>query len=252
MRFGCEFVCCSQDAGSATATVRDARGSDLEIRAGYIVGCDGGASAVRKQLGISFAETVISCGSIRRSTIARSSSTEFLSARGPAGAATTTSPTRSRRFSSCRTPRRHWTLHANVDAPEHMAAQFERVVGVPIRYEMLYVGAWKLNLLLADRYGAGRVFLAGDAAHLVIPTGGLGMNTGVGDATDLAWKLEATLRGWGGPGLLASYAIGAAAGRRPEHRCITIRVARPEKVAIAVSCRTSGRRRRRGRRRATT
>ena len=69
---------------------------------------------------------------------------------------------------------------------------------------MLYVGQWKQNLLLADRYRAGRVFLAGDAVHLVIPTGGLGMNTGVGDAIDLSWKLDATLRGWGGPKLLDS------------------------------------------------
>ena len=49
------------------------------------------------------------------------------------------------------------------------------------------------------------MFLAGDAVHLVIPTGGLGMNSGVGDAIDLGWKLEATLKGWGGPNLLASY-----------------------------------------------
>jgi hypothetical protein len=51
------------------------------------------------------------------------------------------------------------------------------------------------------------VFIAGDAAHLVIPTGGLGMNSGVGDAVDLSWKLAATLQGWGGPGLLRSYEI---------------------------------------------
>jgi hypothetical protein len=60
---------------------------------------------------------------------------------------------------------------------------------------------------LADRYRAGRVFLAGDAVHLVIPAGGLGMNTGVGDAFDLSWKLAATLEGWGGPKLLESYEI---------------------------------------------
>ena len=78
-----------------------------------------------------------------------------------------------------------------------MAAQFERTVGVPVRYDMLYVGAWKLNLLLADRYQAGRVFLAGDAVHLVIPTGGLGMNSGVGDAIDLGWKLRGDARAAG-------------------------------------------------------
>ena len=93
------------------------------------------------------------------------------------------------------------------NVPNEMAAQFERTIGVPVPYEMLYVGEWKLNLLLADRYRSGRVFLAGDAAHLVIPTGGLGMNTGVGDAVDLSWKLAATLHGWGGPNLLASYEV---------------------------------------------
>jgi hypothetical protein len=92
-----------------------------------------------------------------------------------------------------------------------MKSQFERTIGVPVKYEMLYVGEWKQNLLIADHYGRGRVFLAGDAVHLVIPTGGLGMNSGVGDAIDLGWKLAATLQGWGGPRLLASY----EAERRP-------------------------------------
>jgi hypothetical protein len=84
---------------------------------------------------------------------------------------------------------------------------FEQTVAMPVDYQMLYVGQWRQNLLLAERYQEGRVFLAGDAVHLVIPTGGLGMNTGVGDAIDLSWKLAATLQGWGGPGLLASYEI---------------------------------------------
>src|SRR5262249_60201085 len=60
---------------------------------------------------------------------------------------------------------KHWTLHAVVEKDEDMAAQFEKAVGVPVNYEMLYVGQWKQNLLLADHYGDGRVFLAGDAAH---------------------------------------------------------------------------------------
>lgn len=78
---------------------------------------------------------------------------------------------------------------------------------MPVNYEMLSCAPWRQNLLLADHYGHGRVFLAGDAVHLVIPTGGLGMNSGVGDAVDLSWKLAATLKGWGGPALLTSYEI---------------------------------------------
>ena len=102
---------------------------------------------------------------------------------------------------------KHWTLHATLERGEDMKRQFEKTVGIPVKYEMLYVGAWRHNLLLADRFRDRRVFLAGDAVHLVIPTGGLGMNGGVGDAVDLGWKLAATLRGWGGPQLLDSYEI---------------------------------------------
>jgi 2-polyprenyl-6-methoxyphenol hydroxylase-like FAD-dependent oxidoreductase len=207
VRYGCEFVSLSQDASVATAIVRQADGSTHEIQAHFIVGCDGGSSAVRKQLGIQLRgegnilrlhQGLYHCpdlydlipigdgpGKGRHYHIADSQST----------------------FLIMQDSTRHWTLHAVVDSPQDMAVQFERTVGVAIRYEMLYVGEWKQNLLLADRYRAGRVFLAGDAVHLVIPTGGLGMNTGVGDAIDLSWKLAATLRGWGGPKLLDSYEI---------------------------------------------
>ena len=127
----------------------------------------------------------------------------FRSARG----VTITSRTPKGVFSIVQDSTRHFTLHSVVDKDEDMATMFERVVAMPVKYEMLYVGQWKMNLLLADRYGEGRVFLAGDAVHLVIPTGGLGMNTGVGDAIDLSWKLAATLQSWGGPNLLASYEL---------------------------------------------
>jgi len=88
-----------------------------------------------------------------------------------------------------------------------MKTLFEQIVGVPVKYEMLTCNPWRQNLLLAERFGEGRVFLAGDSVHLVIPTGGLGMNGGVGDAIDLSWKLAGTLQGWGGPNLLHSYEI---------------------------------------------
>jgi hypothetical protein len=70
---------------------------------------------------------------------------------------------------------------------------------------MIAVAPWRHNLLCAQRYIDRRVMLAGDSAHLVIPTAGLGLNTGIGDAIDLAWKLAAVLWGWGGPELLQSY-----------------------------------------------
>ena len=79
--------------------------------------------------------------------------------------------------------------------------------------------------MCAERYDDGRAFLAGDAAHLVIPTGGLGMNTGVGDAVDLSWKLAATLAGWGGPQLLASY--------EEERRPIGLRNVKASRAAMA-------------------
>jgi 2-polyprenyl-6-methoxyphenol hydroxylase-like FAD-dependent oxidoreductase len=89
----------------------------------------------------------------------------------------------------------HWSLHAVVSSDEEMKAQFEKVVGFPVKYEMLYCAPWRQTLLLADKYRDQRVMPTGDAAHLVIPTGGLGMNTGLGDAFDLSWKLAATLQG---------------------------------------------------------
>ena len=70
---------------------------------------------------------------------------------------------------------------------------------------------WVRRELVAERYGEGRVLLAGDAAHMLSPTGAFGMNTGIQDAVDLSWKLAAVLQGWGGPQLLGSY----DAERRP-------------------------------------
>jgi 2-polyprenyl-6-methoxyphenol hydroxylase-like FAD-dependent oxidoreductase len=91
------------------------------------------------------------------------------------------------------------------------AALLRRAVGRPMDVEWLGLSIWSRRSLVADSYGKGRVFLAGDAVHQLSPTGALGMNTGIGDAVDLGWKLAAIVRGWGGPDLLASY----DAERRP-------------------------------------
>ena len=78
-------------------------------------------------------------------------------------------------------------------------------VGRRIPYGLIGVSPWVAHDLVAMSYRAGSAFLAGDAAHLNPPTGGFGLNTGMGDVIDLGWKLSAVLAGWGGPQLLDSY-----------------------------------------------
>ena len=223
VRYGCEFVSLSQRPPTASPRpCGSPTGAASTITRAYIVGCDGGASTVRKQLGIQLRGE----GNLLRLYQALyrcpSSSTGFRSATAPAEGGTITSPTAQSTFLIMQDSTKHWTLHAVVERPEEMAAQFERTIGVPVPYEMLYVGEWKQNLLLADRYRAGRVFLAGDSAHLVIPTGGLGMNTGVGDAIDLSWKLQATLRGLGRTEPAPLVRNRAAPGRRPQRRRLAL------------------------------
>jgi len=109
----------------------------------------------------------------------------------------------------------HFGLHTLLSPDADFAATIRQLAGYDCHVEILGVREWTMHLLLAQSYGRGRVLIAGDAAHLVIPTGGLGMNTGVGDATDLAWKLAGVIQGWGGPALLPAYeAERRAVGRR--------------------------------------
>jgi 2-polyprenyl-6-methoxyphenol hydroxylase-like FAD-dependent oxidoreductase len=206
VRYGCEFLSFSQDSSRVTSET-----SSGTIRSEYLVGCDGGSSTVRQQLGIGLSGE----GDLLRLRQGLFRCDELFGRipidGGPGHGRHYHVADERSSFLIMQDSTRHWTLHAVLDDDAAMAPQFERTIGVPVKYEMLHVGEWKQNLLLADQYGRGRVFLAGDAVHLVIPTGGLGMNSGVGDAIDLGWKLAATLQGWGGPKLLASY----GAERRP-------------------------------------
>ena len=202
VRYACEFVSFAQDAGSVTARVK--RGDEtMELRALYLIGCDGGASAVRRQLGIKL-EGEANLLQLRQALYR----CDDLFERIPIGKGRHYHVADNHStFLIVQDSTKHFTLHSVVDSDAEMKTMFERTVAMPVEYEMLSCAPWRQNLLLADSYGQGRVFLAGDAVHLVIPTGGLGMNSGVGDAIDLAWKLAATLQGWGGPGLLASYEV---------------------------------------------
>ncbi len=206
VRFGHELTAFAEDAGGVTATLAT-DGAETTVRGKYLVGCDGGASVVRKGLGIklrgegnllSLSQALFRCDALA----------DMLPiGEGPGLGRHYHVADDKATFLIMQDSMRHWTLHSVVDSPEEMKARFEAVVARPVEYEMLYCGGWRQNLLLADRYRKGRVLIAGDAAHLVIPTGGLGMNTGVGDAVDLAWKLWGALKGWGGPGLVDSYEV---------------------------------------------
>ena len=206
VRFGCEFVSFAQDETGVSVTARTSDGRTETLRGSYVVGCDGGASAVRKQLGIPLRGENLT--QLRQALYRCDALFDMIPiGRGPGHGRHYHVADEHASFLIMQDSTKHFTLHATVDSDEGMKRQFEQVVGVPVAYEMLSCQQWRQNLLLADRYRDGRVFLAGDAVHLVIPTGGLGMNTGVGDAFDLSWKLAAVLGGWGGAKLLDSYEI---------------------------------------------
>ncbi len=95
--------------------------------------------------------------------------------------------------------------HTDVDRDE-VTAWVKAAIGADIPVEVIGHYPWSAGqALVAERYKAGRIMIAGDAAHLFTPTGGFGMNTGIDDSHNLAWKLAAILQGWGGDRLLDSY-----------------------------------------------
>src|SRR5215467_8899208 len=203
VRYGTEFLDFTENPNGVTARLRNG-GSTTEICALYLAGCDGGASPIRKQLGIDLKgegnilelrQALYRCDDLyERIPIGKGRHYHVADAQHT--------------FLILQDSTKHFTLHAVVAEDSDMVAQFANTIAMPLSFEMINCGVWRQNLLIADRYGSGsRVFLAGDAVHLVIPTGGLGMNSGCGDAIDLSWKLAAALAGWGGPNLLKSYEI---------------------------------------------
>ena len=208
-RWGVAFEHLSQDRNGVTATLRTAEGQTEQVRCAFLVGCDGGTSRVRGclSIGLDGQSRVMD----RFMTHFRSGATGLLQRFGVAWHYQSVAGTLIAQNDSD-----IWTLHTrwpNGVAPEAVDAHalLRGFAGCDFEYEILVANAWSPHLLVAESYASDRVFLAGDAAHQYIPTGGYGMNTGIGDACDLGWKLAAVLHGFGGPGLLASY----DAERRP-------------------------------------
>ena len=208
-RWALAFEDMRRDPHSVTAVLRTEDGRAESVRCEYLVGCDGGASQVRSCLGIGLDGQ----GRVmpRFMTHFRSTATEVLQRWGPAWHYQSSAGTLIAQ-NDCDV----WTLQSRFlddTAPEAVdpAAQVRGFAGCDFDFDILVANAWAPHLLVAERYGEGRVLLAGDAAHQYIPTGGYGMNTGIGDACDLGWKLAAVALGFGAPRLLASY----DAERRP-------------------------------------
>jgi FAD-dependent monooxygenase len=205
-----------QDGDGVTATIesRQEQGEQKTLRASYLVGCDGANSAVRGILGIdqqgerdvtTFAQVHFRSRDLEAlHTFGQFWHLFFIG--GGVGAII------------AQDERETWTLHTTDLGDEAEGGEIDpqallnRICGREIAVdEFLEVSVWRPNILVADSFREGRVFLAGDAAHQVIPTGGYGLNTGIGDAIDLGWKLAAVVSGWGGEALLDSY----EAERRP-------------------------------------
>lgn len=210
-----------QDEDGVLASLRNLDTGGVErIQADYLVGCDGFASTVRRVLGIEMRGP---------GTLDTSINIEFrvadLSALHPLGNAV--------RY-VCVGPEGAWATLVAIDGREiwrltiygantsdvrsvDPRSAIIRAVGREFHFSITSIGEWVRRGVVADRFQDGRVFLAGDAAHTHPPNGGYGMNTGIGDAVDLGWKLGAVLGGWADAKVLDSYDI----ERRPVcHRAV--------------------------------
>ncbi|MFI4998786.1 MAG: FAD-dependent monooxygenase [Reyranellales bacterium] len=203
-RWGVAFEDFEQDERGVTATLRTMEAGETEtVRCDFLAGCDGGSSIVRERLGIGLDGRA--AVTQRYMIHFRSDARDLLQAFGVAWHYQTDKGTL-----IAQDDKDTWTLQtrpppgADADALDP-GPILDAWAGRPFAREILVANPWFTHLLLAERYRAGRVFLAGDAAHQYIPTGGYGMNTGIGDAVDLGFKLAATLKGFAGPGLLDSY-----------------------------------------------
>ncbi|MDH6573609.1 2-polyprenyl-6-methoxyphenol hydroxylase-like FAD-dependent oxidoreductase [Streptomyces sp. SAI-117] len=207
--------------------VVETSGERRSLRCAYVVGCDGAHSTVRRQLGIRY-EGV---DAIQKfvSTFFRSPEFGRLAAQDRAW----TYWTYGRQIASLIAIDGDalWLNHVAF-APDHDTESedpeelLREAVGGPVEHEVLGVVRWTGRRLVAQRYRTGRVFLAGDAAHIWIPVGGFGMNAGIQDAATLAWMLAAVQHGWASPEVLDAYeqerkpvgeqfasAVGSAANR---------------------------------------
>ena len=214
--WGSENITQDDEGATVTLTERSSQQQHI-IRAKYVVGCDGSRSQTRVQAGIT--QTLSDHDRCMVLLVFKSQELHTLLARFPG-----------KSFYNVLHPdlKGYWKFFGRVDlgntwffhAPVPMGTTADNFdfkkylhesVGAEFEIEFQHIGFWDLRFALADNYRAGRIFIAGDAAHSHPPYGGYGVNSGFEDARNLGWKLAAVLQGWGDDALLNSY----DAERRP-------------------------------------
>ncbi len=209
IRVQARYVSLEQDGEGVTVRYDDlASGQEQQLRAQYVVGCDGANSMVRQQLGIGF--TGVGLHNYTTNVMFRCRDLFAHHDKRPGYRWLFIGPEGIYGTMSAINGRDEWRAQLFNDEkrslkPDEIRARLERMVGGAFEFELVSTLNWARRELVAETYRNGRVFLAGDACHATSPTGGFGMNTGIKDAVDLAWKLDATMRGWAGPRLLDTY-----------------------------------------------
>lgn len=203
-----------RDVGEGVhVTATDESGSEHALLADYVVGCDGSHSTVRKQAGIERSREDYEQPMLL--AVFRSRSLHDALAKFP-------------ERSTYRVLRPelkgYWQFFGRVDVPDgwffhapvprgealdegRALAIIRQAAGFDCECDFEHVSLWNMRVAIAERYRAGRVFIAGDAAHSHPPYGGFGLNNGLEDAVNLGWKLAASIDGWGGDALLDTYGL---------------------------------------------
>ena len=211
LKLGCKFTALDASDDQVVVTFDAEAGSQQTIAAPYVVGCDGARSAVREQAGI--AQAVDHQGPRMALLVFRSDGLDELLAEYTGKSIfNIMNPELDGywqflgRFDLNGGWFYHFPVPADATAENYdFTTHLHQMVGASFALEFEHIGFWDLRISHAKTYQAGRVFIAGDAAHSHPPYGGYGVNTGLEDARNLSWKLAARLDGWGSEGLLESY-----------------------------------------------